>query len=49
MLPTASGLLKKSLNGFGKKQCFIVRAGDDVRRAMLTAFDTNWVTAVAWP
>jgi hypothetical protein len=42
-------ILGTSLNGFGKKQCFIIRAGDDVRHTMLATFDTNWNTATPWP
>jgi hypothetical protein len=42
-------ILGASLNGFGKKQCFVIRAGEDVRSMAMTAFDANWASAVAWP
>lgn len=42
-------ILGTSLNGFGKKQCFIVRAGNDVRYEMLKAFERLWLTAKVWP
>ena len=42
-------ILGASLNGFGKKQCFVIRAGQDVRSMATVAFDTNWSTGVVWP
>ena len=42
-------ILGTSLNGFGKKQCFIVKAGQDIRKIMLSAFDTSWGKASRWP
>lgn len=42
-------ILGTSLNGFSKKQCFVVRAGQDVRGMATAAFDTNWATGVVWP
>jgi hypothetical protein len=42
-------LLGTSLNGFGKKQCFSVRAGEDIRETMRATFDAQWATATPWP
>jgi hypothetical protein len=42
-------ILGTSLNGFGKKQHFVIQAGEDVRAAMLDKFDEMWNTASPWP
>ena len=42
-------ILGTSLNGFGKKQSFIITAGEDIRATMLSAFDTLWAAASPWP
>lgn len=42
-------ILGTSLNGFGKKQCFVIRAGKDMRGAMLKEFGRRWNVASAWP
>ncbi len=42
-------ILGTSLNGFGKKQSFVIRTGEDVRQVMLDTFSTNWNTATPWP
>lgn len=42
-------ILGTSLNGFGKKQCFVVEVGTDMRTAMTAVFDGHWSTANAWP
>ena len=42
-------ILGSSLNGFGKKQCFIVKAGPDFRSTMLSAFELLWQTSTPWP
>ena len=42
-------ILGTSLNGFGKKLCFVVRAGEDIRRSMLAFFDSAWNRATPWP
>lgn len=42
-------ILGTSLNGFGKKQSFIIRAGDDIRTAMIKEFDALWNSSQAWP
>lgn len=47
--PTGMVILGTSLNGFGKKQHFIFRAGADVRKAVLTAFEALWASASVWP
>ena len=46
---TLMHLLGSSLNGFGKKQCFVVRMGQDIRGTMLTFFNNAWSTAKPWP
>ena len=38
-------ILGTSLNGFGKKQCFLIPAGPDIRRIMLADFDREWNNA----
>jgi hypothetical protein len=42
-------ILGTSLNGFGKKECFVINAGDDIRTTMSTDFDEKWKTALPWP
>lgn len=42
-------ILGTSLNGFGKKQSFVVRTGDDFRRAMAADFDSRWSASAPWP
>lgn len=42
-------ILGASLNGFGKKQCFIISAGQDIRSTMLDSFKAHWNKADAWP
>lgn len=41
-------ILGTSLNGFGKKQCFLIRAGQDMRSTMLAAFEEHWKSADVW-
>lgn len=42
-------ILGTSLNGYGKKQCFIIAAGQDIRATMLDNFKTHWGEAIDWP
>ena len=42
-------ILGTSLNGFGKKQCFVISAGADLRTAMVAVFDGHWAAATVWP
>ncbi len=42
-------ILGTSLNGFGKKQCFIIQTGPDLRVALMTVFDNMWNSATVWP
>jgi len=42
-------ILGTSLNGFGKKQCFIISVGQDIRSTMLDSFKSHWDTADEWP
>ncbi len=41
-------ILGASLNGFGKKQCFVISAGTDIRAIVLPAFDTHWAAGSVW-
>jgi hypothetical protein len=41
-------ILGTSLNGFGKKQGFVVEAGQDVRGVVGHAFDIEWSGATVW-
>jgi hypothetical protein len=41
-------ILGTSLNGFGKKQGFVVQAGPDVRGVVLQVFDSSWLSATVW-
>jgi len=36
-------ILGTSLNGFGKKQSFVIQAGPDIRQTLLAEFDHNWI------
>jgi hypothetical protein len=42
-------ILGTSLNGFGKKECFVIAAGQDVKAAMVPIFDSHWSAATVWP
>ena len=42
-------ILGTSLNGFGKKQSFVISAGPDVRRIVLEVFEGHWAGAAPWP
>lgn len=42
-------ILGASLNGFGKKQSFIIAAGPDIRSGMETIFVNMWKHAECWP
>jgi hypothetical protein len=42
-------ILGTSLNSFGKKQCFVIKAGQDIRSALLDNFNTLWNSAAPWP
>ncbi len=46
---TAMVILGTSLNGFGKKQCFIIQTGSDLRAVLIPVFDGLWSTASPWP
>jgi len=46
---TSMVILGTSLNGFGRKQCFVVRVGDDLRSLMALDFDRRWAGATPWP
>ena len=42
-------ILGTSLNSFGKKQCFVIKAGQDIRTILLNNFNQIWNTATVWP
>jgi hypothetical protein len=42
-------ILGTSLNSFGKKQCFVIKAGQDIRSALLDNFNQLWNAAKPWP
>jgi hypothetical protein len=42
-------ILGASLNGFGKKQSFVIKAGPDIRSMVVVEFDTLWSAATVWP
>ena len=42
-------ILGTSLNSFGKKQCFIISVGQDIRSTMLDSFKQHWGEASPWP
>ena len=46
---TSMLILGASLNGFGKKQCFIIKTGHDVRNTMLRHFSDSWEHSTTWP
>ncbi len=41
-------ILGTSLNSFGKRQCFIIKAGEDIQRVMQTEFSNLWNSASVW-
>lgn len=41
-------VLGASLNGFGKKQCFVLRAGPEFRTAMAADFERRWSPTPTW-
>lgn len=46
---TSMTILGTSLNGLGKKQAFVIKAGPDIRQAMMSTFDRLWATGTVWP
>jgi hypothetical protein len=42
-------ILGTSLNSFGKKQCFVIKAGQDIRAVLLSNFNSLWDNATVWP
>jgi hypothetical protein len=42
-------ILGTSLNSFGKKQCFVIKAGQDITSALLENFKQLWDSAKVWP
>jgi hypothetical protein len=42
-------IIGTSLNGLGKKQAFLVRAGEDLRNRMIDAFEALWGISTPWP
>jgi hypothetical protein len=42
-------ILGTSLNSFGKRQCFVIKAGQDVRLALLDNFKKLWDSGTVWP
>lgn len=42
-------ILGTSLNGFGKKQSFLIRGGADLRVQMQQFFDREWLGSTPWP
>ena len=42
-------ILGTSLNGFGRKQSFIVQAGPDLAETMKREFDRIWASTPVWP
>jgi hypothetical protein len=42
-------ILGASLNGFGKKQSFVIQVGSDVRKPVMDAFNSEWMKAIQWP
>lgn len=42
-------IMGTSLNSFGKKQCFVIKAGQDIRSAVLAHFVSLWNSAMPWP
>jgi len=41
-------ILGTSLNGFGKKQCFVIRAGKSIAGSLAQTFDDLWSEATPW-
>jgi hypothetical protein len=42
-------ILGTSLNGFGKKQSFVIRAGQTIASSLTVTFDDLWSKATPWP
>jgi hypothetical protein len=42
-------ILGTSLNGFGKRQSFVIKAGQGLKDAMTIDFDGRWATGTDWP
>lgn len=42
-------MLGTSLNGFGNKQHFVTRCGNDIRSITLSHFNARWANASQWP
>jgi hypothetical protein len=42
-------ILGTSLNSFGKKQCFVIKAGQDIRNVLLNNFNQIWNAGTVWP
>ncbi len=42
-------ILGTSLNGFGKKQCFVIQTGQDLRSVLIPVFDGAWNSGIIWP
>lgn len=42
-------ILGTSLNGFGKKQCFVIRAGQTIAQSLTATFDDLWRNGTPWP
>jgi hypothetical protein len=41
-------IMGTSLNSFGKRQSFVIKAGQDIRSALLANFNQIWTTAIPW-
>ncbi len=42
-------ILGTSLNSFGKRQCFVIKAGQDIRSVLLDNFKKLWDSGAVWP
>lgn len=42
-------IIGTSLNGLGKKQAFLIRAGEDFRAVMVDAFESLWLVSTPRP
>ncbi len=42
-------VLGTSLNGYGKKECFVIKVGQDIRKLTLDSFKGHWDKALVWP
>jgi len=42
-------ILGTSINGFGKKQSFVIQISGDIRQAVLDAFQKAWSGGTVWP